>query len=517
MAWWDELLGMTPNAAGAANAANEPVVGKYRDASGRLDPNAIAGLGPAELADDARSRVAYANAAREMLPPEEKLTWNRAIGNVLSAASVPVAYAQGNTQYGSAMTGNTLADQWNAQQDESRGARRKAEFGLDAGVLSSQSDAASAYHTTRREKRESAKQTVANAILSTPKEQRAEAIQTAKTYLQGLGYKDLADSLESEFAGSSAGVASASPATQSAPSVTSEVPGTVVDGGSPASPAVTPAPMPSGQPQASAATSAPYFSPKRAEAELIAAYNPERAKVLMDEAKIEEEPYQAAAKKKAETLAESEADRQGQERDMAGTATKVGELFDLLGDYGDTPGVDYYTGALDSSAIAPYTTDLLAKVMPYNQASPAIRDQIRGTQMALVALLKKNIRAKGEGSQDQREFQAVIDTVGDMTNANTVEDYWRKLADAKQRVEALTGVKIPTTNKRLSAENLETVDGPAAGANEPAARVPAATAQIGETRMKSGVPYVKTAEGWVPQRQSAPVAPRFNPRGAPTP
>lgn len=504
--WWDNLVG---NFAGEALAANEPMVGKYRDpVTGSFRKNAFVGLAPAERKEEAGAAVDYVNAARALIPPEEKLTWNRAIGNVLSAASVPVAYAQGNTQYGSAMTGNTLADQWNTRQDKNTDARRKAEYELGAGLLSSESDASSKFYANRRTKREEAVRLVAGSIISAPADLKAAAIAKAKEYLNGLGYKAEADSIESGFAGSASArpAAPVAPAATGAPSTTNPMPGIVVDGGAPTAPSVDPASAAGGQPQTPAApNAATYFSPKRKEAQLIEPYNPERAKQLNDEAEAEEAPYRAAAKKSAETLAEGNAKSLNQKKTAEDQANKVGELFDLLGDYGETPGVDYYTGALDSSAIAPYTTDILAKIAPYNQASPAIRDQIKGTQMALVALLKKNIRVEGEGSQDQREFQAVIDTVGDMSNANTVAEYWQKLADSKKRVEALTGVKIPTSNKRLSAENLETVDAPAPGAtDEPAARVPAATAQVGETRMKQGVPYVKTAEGWVPQRQSVP-------------
>lgn len=209
MAWWDELFGMTPNAAGAAVSANEPVVGKYRGANGSFDPNAIAGLGPAELADDTRSRVGYANAAREMLPPEEKLTWNRALGNVLSAASVPVAYAQGNTQYGSAMTGNTLADQWNARRDETTDARRKAEYSLGTGVLAGASDAASSFYESKRKRRTEAVDTVAKMIAMSNKD--PEAIKEGAAYLRTLGLTDDASYVES-MAAQSAPVAPASPA-----------------------------------------------------------------------------------------------------------------------------------------------------------------------------------------------------------------------------------------------------------------------------------------------------------------
>ncbi len=195
MAWWDDLFGLTPNAVSAATTANEPIVGKYRSADGRLDPNAIAGLGPAELADETRMRVQYANAARDMLPAEEPLTWNRAIGNALSAISVPVAYAQGNTQYGGAMTGRTLQDQWNASRDKGREARRNAESDLGVGVLSNSADAASTYYESKRKRRTEAVDTVAKMLAMAQDD--PEAYKEGAAYLRGLGLTEDAAYIES--------------------------------------------------------------------------------------------------------------------------------------------------------------------------------------------------------------------------------------------------------------------------------------------------------------------------------
>ena len=216
MAWWDELFGMTPNAVGAASAANEPIVGKYRSANGSFDANAIAGLGPAELADQTRSRVDYANAMREFMPTEEKLTGPRLIANILSAASVPVATAQGNMGYANAMTGNTLADQWNTRRDANSDARRKSEYELGAGVFSDASDATSKFYADKRAKRTEAVDTVAKMVALSG-DGKADAVKEGAAYLRSLGLNEDAAHVES--------MSPAAPSTPVAPaSARSELP-----------------------------------------------------------------------------------------------------------------------------------------------------------------------------------------------------------------------------------------------------------------------------------------------------
>ena len=516
MGWLEDMLPFTvPNAAGDARRDMEPQVASYRGDNGRFDPTALTQGMPPEVQSDADMIMRVGEARRQAQEGNrpEPLSWNKWLGGALQEISVPVAYAQGNRAYGAQMMPNTILKQDLARragyEDERRGALSRINDDTAVGV----GNAALEYTKSQRDRRRAAKEMIAKSIAAASArgpEAVADATKMASQYLRGLGLNDDAAALErmSPAAAPSAPPAAGGPS-MAPPGGSSGVPGTV---GTPPSLPGGPAPQAQGMPQAGGPPpSSVPLSPKRRLAELVAPYNEEAAKSLLKEAEIEEAPGLEGAKQGAKDYATAQQARQTKIDNAQVMAPKVGQLFDQLDTYADVKGLENYTGAIEGSAAAPYTTDLINGLRPGNQASPALRDQIRGTQMALVALLKGHIRTPGEGSQDQREFQAVIDTIGDMTNANTIEDYHAKLLDSKKRIEMLTGTPIPTQRQRLSTQSDADMGAPGEqpNPNAPArTSVPAASMPIGAERTKviDGAPvtFVKTPNGWVEKTAPTP-------------
>ena len=505
MDWLENLFNMTPNAVGDARREIEPAVAGYRNANGSFDPNAIRDMVPKEVQGEADLQMKLADMRRQALISHkpEPMTGLKWLGGVLGEAAVPVAYAQGNTGYANAMNGQTPFAKYNARVAGYEDDAAKAKIDITDKALSGVGDSAIGYMQKVREKRESARQMVAKTIavarIRGGAAGEAEAAKSAATYLRSLGLKEDADSIESNYGAKASPVGQPTVLDQSA---LPDVPGIAVAGGGQAagqSPALS-APQSLQAPQSGPS----LLSPKRATAAQLEPYDPDAAKALLAEAEIDEKPGLAGAVKSAEVEAEGIAKTEAKRQSSIASSDKVGALFDQLASYADVPGMDSYTGSIQGSSVAPYTTDYLAALSPGNQATPAIRDMIKGGQMALVAILKNNIRTPGEGSQDQREFQAVIDTIGDMTNANTVDDYWAKLRDAKTRVENLTGVAIPAKDKRLSAVPKE---------QETPVPAPAAAPAIGTVKQgKDGNYYTYGSGGWYPTQappQARPIPHRF--------
>jgi hypothetical protein len=532
MGWLEDIMPFTvPNAAGDARRDMEPKVAGYRGENGRFDPTTITQGLPPEIQGDADMIMKVGEARRQAVDAyrPEPLSWNKWFGGVLQEASVPIGYATNNREYAMQMMPRTILKQHQAQQTGYEDERRGVLSRINDDTVTGVGNAAMEYNKNKRERSRAAKEMVAKSIAAASArgpDAVAEATKMAAQYLRGLGMKEDADSLERMVP---TGPAAAMPSQPSgpAPGGTPGVPGISVTPpqGGPAPQAGAPA---GGMPQAAGPQgSGVPLSPKRRLAELVAPYNEQAAKSLLQEAEIEEAPGLEGAKQAAKEFATAEQARQTKVDNANVMAPKLGQMFDALDTYADVDGIENYTGAIEGSAAAPYTTDLINGLRPGNKASPALRDQIRGTQMALVALLKSNIRTPGEGSQDQREFQAVIDTIGDMTNANTIEDYHAKLLDSKRRVEMLTGVTIPTQRPRLSTLSSEEAGAPTDGQTPPRVSVEALkSAPIGNRRevMINGQPMtvVKGPDGrWAPISSPAepqldrPPSSRFSPRGSP--
>lgn len=482
--WWEQLLGMTPNAVGAARADIEPSVAPYRAANGSLDPNALRNLVPEGARDEADLQIKMGqmrNQALDSYKPKP-LSWNQFLGGALQEISVPVAYAQGNSGYAQQMMPNTGLKKYQARvngyEDDANAARLKSADETITGV----GDTSLAYMKQRREKLESARDMVAKKIAAAgyeggPAAQR-EAAKPLASYLRTLGMTDYADALEKQYGG---------PAVPSSPNAS-------VTQGSASTPSASvgaPSAMPSvstsnvGAPPATAASltssQQSLVSPKRRLAAQIKDLDPARYDVLMKEADLEEAGPKAAAIKSAETLAEGSANRENKVLMANENSVKVGQMLDRLAGYGDVDGVENYTGAIEGSSFAPYTTDLIAGFRRGNDATPGLRDQIRGTQSALVSILKPFLRTPGEGANSDRDVQIIMDAVGDLTNANTIDDYWSKLSDTKERIEALTGAKIPTQSERFLTKEDEEVEVP----NRISEKIPpidVGTLAIGEVR-----------------------------------
>lgn len=512
MGWLEDMLPFqVPNAAGDARRDMEPQVASYRGDNGRFDPTALTQGMPPEVQSNADMIMRVGEARRQAQEGNrpEPLSWNKWLGGALQEISVPVAYAQGNRAYGAQMMPNTILKQDLARRSGYEDERRSALSRINDDTAVGVGNAVMDYNKSKLERRRAAKEMVAKSIFAAGMQgpdAEAEAALRGAQYLRSLGLNEDADAVArrapSQPPSVTAGPAMAPPE--------GGVPGTVV---TPPSMPGAPAPQAQGMPQAGGPPSAGVpLSPKRQQAEIgRPILGDDWANARNKEAEIEEAPGLEGAKQAAKEYATAQQARQTKIDNANVMAPKVGQLFDQLDTYGDVKGLENYTGAIEGSMAAPYTTDLINGLRPGNQATPALRDQIRGTQMALVALLKGHIRTPGEGSQDQREFQAVIDTIGDMTNANTIEDYHAKLLDSKKRVEMLTGTPIPTQRQRLSTQSdadMGAGDQPDPGAPPARTSVPAASMPIGAERTKiiDGAPvtFVKTPNGWVEKTAPAP-------------
>lgn len=345
MAWFDDLGSfdvfgsMVPNSVGAARSDVEPTAAPYRNESGRLDPNAIKSIVPKGVHDEVDLQLAMDGMRQDAIKNYEPkpLKWNEWLGGVLSSASVPVAYAQGNTSYGQAMLGNTIFEKDRQRRLDYADAGAKAMLGGTDKTLAGIGDSALSYMQGQRQKREAARQLVAKSI-AVARARGGEgsalaAVKSGADYLRSLGYKMEAEDLEKGYSqelggqGSSTANPMANPVIgdQGGQSAPSAMPPAVAPSGQPATPAApAPAPVPSraappsagppfgpSAPGSSASivdlmsrgADAPLTSPLRETAALVAPYDDETAKLLQKQAENEEAAPIAGAKKLAEEQA----------------------------------------------------------------------------------------------------------------------------------------------------------------------------------------------------------------------
>lgn len=522
MAWWEKLFEPMPtgNLVGDTLSAinGSPAVSAARSEAGSFDPNKIKMAMPESyregVAPYVETLTGLANQRQAAIEQAYKMpdsTWMQGLGRALSAISVPVGYAQGSS-YGPAMLGRTEQDIYNRRsdvyQDRLNAARAQGVDSLYSGLGQSAVDYISKTNERTREARLQAARIIQAARQTGDPNAIARAEAMARQILEVNGVSERTGS--SAVPKSAIGAPAAAVGSASTGAVPTGVPGTVM----------TP---PTGAPPAGAGTDVEIGVPSVVAPVAPAAGSPEaRAAALradamwMDEAGLKkqaeenrkeaerlEEPGQKGKVKYAEKAAEASVERQTKEILSEENAGKAGEYLDILAGYSKVPGVDYYIGPIQGSSFAPYTSDLAAAIVPGNEANPGLRDQIKGTQMALVALLKGNIRVPGEGSQDQREFQAVIDTVGDMSNARNVAQLREKLVDAKKRIEVLIGRKINTRDDIYKTDARTSV----AGAAKDEQPVPPASLTVGRTatNQKTGEKMMWDGEKWV--RMSASPTP----------
>jgi hypothetical protein len=446
----------------------------------------------------------------------------------LSAASVPVAYAQGNTGFGDAMTGRTIADKWNEQNRQLETAGRANTEALSMEGFKDAGSVAQGYVASRRATKlkikEQVNQAIATAVSTRDPQALQQALESSKRLLLSNNMQDEADALDQEFK------ANAQPPTmQPAPGAPpAPPPGPTSAAPSPLQPAAgAPPQAPNSAPiapnQAPPAAVAPPSNPrlgeiertiaqKKASAQVLSSFNPEAAKIAFDEIKILENEAsdirKAGPVKHAQEHATYQAEIEGRNIKALDKAPRIGKLLDEAAGYAKVDGMGNFIGPLQGSeTIAPWTTDLVQRLNPWNSpdANPSIRGKIKQTQMALVAIAKDAIRVKGEGAQDQREFQAVIDTIGDLANARNEDQYSSLLKNAKRNLSSLLGVELPTSDALFNEQPARTsAPGEAASADAPPGdysqeRVATIkSAPIG-TQMNG---YVKTEKGWLPMRGS---------------
>ena len=82
-------------------------------------------------------------------------------------------------------------------------------------------------------------------------------------------------------------------------------------------------------------------------------------------------------------------------------------------------------------------TALIEPWMSDSARGVELRDTIEGEASGLLKMIQPIIRTKGEGSQSDIEFKAIRDLLGSLTKSKTPEEYARRMADVKGRVQNL--------------------------------------------------------------------------------
>lgn len=448
-----------PDVMTGLNKVVDGFFGSSRSPSGSFDPNRVESIIsklPAEQQEEARLKFALAKEQSDLFNKSRPNTSNFNLGNIFQGLGA-VAYMTSKNPQVWSHSQAALNRIYQGNDDREKSARAYDMAGMKAysDVLGDLGDSAADTMRKKREKRDAAVQAASDMVKKANPGNQAFALEKAAQMLELNGFE-----LEArEFRRRAKQMGGAAPAPQAG----SPTAGNVVLGSEPAyegargTQRVTPAnPSDPGQ----VGTPGYVPQPMSANRSIYGDYDA-RIKALLNERNRREiqgvstkdlddeiatigNIVEAGPKEFAQQRNKMRAEDAAKAERGAETAQKAGGFLDKLHEYSNVPGIDYYIGPIQGSSVAPYTTDLLAGLARGNEANPALRDQIKGTQMALVSLLKERIRTPGEGSQDQREFQALIDTIGDFSNARNVNEYRQKLADAEERISILLGgVKIP--------------------------------------------------------------------------
>jgi hypothetical protein len=529
MAFWDKLFEYMPtgNLVGdTLSAINGSPVAEARAPTGSFDPNRIQAAVPEAYREGMSPYIetltGLENQKQQALMQayeQPNSTWLQGFGRALSAASVPVAYAQGNLAYGNGMLGRTEQDIYNRRSERYNDQLAQAKAGGASALYNGLGTAAVDYITKRNDtKRAFAMQAakIMNAARLTGNPQiiaDAERQVSELARAQGLDGEAMPKSALSPTAPSapSAPAAPGIPAGVGSDAQPSSVPGLSVTPPTGAARPQQPAAPASAVPGPSAVTSPVGQDPaalaryKRGQAAVaMAAGDKGTADALIEEAKLLEEPIQKGKIKFAEKRNEAAAENTTK-AEMAQTLRKqmdqyIGEAERVLG----KPGIDYYMGPIQGGVLGRYGTDMLSGWVPGNESGPADRAELQSIQNNLVQAMKPFLRVPGEGSQDQREFQSIIDSVGDLTAMPTAPDAQQLLNSLKRRISVMlskygTPEGVPDLNQRLSVKdrngNDQTVTAPATSAKD---------APLGEKRIINGRLYQKGKSGWNEIRDAAP-------------
>jgi hypothetical protein len=289
--WWTSPGGKAPIS--TAREEIEPVIAPMRNGTGSLDPANVTpeflkkyGVSPS-AAPDVKEIVGLgkmrADAMRDTYKAPE-LSPLQFLASAVSAASVPVAYAQGNRSFAQAMTGKTLADQHNQRVKDYEDAGVQAQQGVLSGTFDNIDKTVSGIQQTRRERQQ---KMLDAASLLVARKKHKEAIEL----LRSNGLDDYATALEERVKTMPADPATPTTPAAAPPSAPQPVSGPVpTDGpGRFAAPGLTaPAPAaPAGPPP----TPSVYQTPPEVQklyddAQMAAIYDPATGKSLLEQAQI---------------------------------------------------------------------------------------------------------------------------------------------------------------------------------------------------------------------------------------
>lgn len=522
MAWWEKLFEPMPtgNLVGDTLSAinGSPAVASARSEAGSFDPNKIKMAMPESyregVAPYVETLTGLANQRQAAIEQAYKMpesTWMQGLGRALSAISVPVGYAQGSS-YGPAMLGRTEQDLYNrrsdAYQDRLNAVRAQGVDQLYSGLGQSAVDYISRTNERTREARlqaariiQAARQTGdPNAIA------RAEAMARQILEIGGVSERTGASSVPKSAIGAPAAAAGA-PSTGAAPT---SVPGT----------AMTP---PTGSPPAGAGADVAIVAPSMAAPPAPAVGSPEaRAAALradamwMDEAGLTkqaeanrkeadrlEEPGQKGAIKFQEKRAEAEAENTTKAKMGATLKAQMGQYISEADRVLSKPGIDYYIGPVQGGVFGRYVGDSMSGWMPGNESGPADRAELESLKNNMVQLLKPYLRVPGEGSQDQREFQSIIDSVGDLTAMPTAADAKQLLGSLQRRISVMLSKYGPPEDVPQLTERISVTDDKGNKKDVPSIAGASKDAPLGTERNLNGKVYVKTDKGWVEKPREA--------------
>lgn len=558
MSWIDDLFGMTPNAVGQANSETAQASAPYRNADGRLDPNAVRALVPGDVQGEADLALKLGNMRIDAMKGYEPkpLKWNQWLGGVLQNASIPVSYAQGNTSYGGAMTGNTVLDEHRKRAVDYEDVRNKGLFEINDKTLSGVGESALTYMQEKRKKREEARTLVAKSIAVARARggDVAAALKSGADYLRSLGLQSDAESLEKGYGpshsvqppmagGAQIGPGSGGPAQpSSAPGIGTPAPQAAIQssavlpqGPAGAGPAVAGGGVgqPQGQNQSpqsilealSQGSGSPLTSGVRETAALVAPYDEETAKLLQKQAENEEAAPIAGAKKLAEERASARVklvtELPQAQKALESTHSTLSDIERIAGSLVNTDANGRITGI--SNGLAKNTGGLFemyAMNQPGGEAADAwanfstLKNQLGVMTLNAMRETSKTGGAVGNVTEKewpilQSQIAALDPNMSGQALAGSIQTIINKVRSIRSMADdafaSTYGERLSTGGSAgNSAGGNRTSDTVDAGA--PSAAQMAQPGErphdlpIGATRMINGVVRVKTERGWVPAR-----------------
>lgn len=521
MAWWEKLFEPMPtgNLVGDTLSAinGSPAVSAARSEAGSFDPNKIKMAMPESyregVAPYVETLTGLANQRQAAIEQAYKMpdsTWMQGLGRALSAISVPVGYAQGSS-YGPAMLGRTEQDIYNrrsdAYQDRLNAARAQGVDSLYSGLGQSAVDYISKTNERTREARLQAARILAAARRTGDPRAIAEAEALAKQLMEAQGVS--ATTGGSAVAKSAIGAPAAAAGSASTGAAPTGVPGTVMTPPTGAPPAEAGADVEIGMPSMAAPPPPAAGSVedlaryKRAQAAYLMEVDPKAADALVKEAERLEEPGQKGKIKFQEKRAEAEAENTTKAKMGATLKAQMGQYISEADRILSKPGVDYYIGPIQGGVFGRYVGDSISALDPGNESGPADRAELESLKNNMVQLLKPYLRVPGEGSQDQREFQSIIDSVGDLTAMPTAADAKQLLGSLQRRISVMLSKYGPPEDVPNLTERISVTDDKGNKKDVPSIAGSSKDAPLGTERNLNGKVYVKTDKGWVEKPREA--------------